>query len=942
MISTRSIVRPALAGAMLFLGFGRAAAQLPTSVDIDLAVDPAVDSLTVKVRANGATFQELMTALSFTVRWPAASGASLGARTVPCSGAIPLAPTATQTVGAFNYKTYNAFGLSLIQDECPGQAWTAGQWITVMRVQVTGNTGCTEFNIVNDAWTGANNRDLFVSLNGLERTGTIEPNPDAAGNCATDCLGQVGGTALPGTACNDGSSCTTNDTWSAACTCGGTLVDTDGDGVCDQEDGCPGDPLKTVPGLCGCGVSDADTDGDGLADCLDACPADPLKTVPGVCGCGVPDADTDADGTADCLDGCPGDAQKTVPGTCGCGAPEPGASCDDGDPQTVNDQVGLDCSCAGSPVDCDDGQPCTLDSFDGATCQNTPLPDTDADGICDLVDLCPADPLKTVPGACGCGVADTDTDADGIADCVDDCPTVAGVVGSACDDGDVATIDDVLGSDCSCNGTVVDCDDGDPCTADAFDGTTCQHVPLPDGDGDGTCDPEDGCPADPLKTTPGTCGCGVPDADNDGDGAADCIDQCPNDPLKTAPGQCGCGVADTDTDADGTADCVDGCPDDPLKIAPGVCGCGAADGDADTDGVADCIDGCPADPQKTTPGQCGCGIPDTDGDADGTADCNDACPTDPLKTAPGQCGCNVVDTDTDADGAADCVDACPADPLKIAPGACGCGVADTDTDADGIADCNDTCPETPGVPGNECDDGDPATTGDVVGADCICQGAALNDDCASPFVLDVQPLGTCPDNATSGSNGNATASGANPTCAPVGALADVWYTFNAGANTSVTITLTPLSMGDWGFSVQTACTAVELECIAQPSGPVEVPVEPGVDHLVRVFGSADPGATGTFELCVADGLGTAITELSVTDLLLAPNPSDGPLQWQWPAVSGPVQWELVSATGALVASGMATGVNGWYAPTLAAPPPGVYLVRMRCDALQAERRWVVR
>jgi hypothetical protein len=43
-----------------------------------------------------------------------------------------------------------------------------------------------------------------------------------------------------------------------------------------------------------------------------------------------------------------------------------------------------------------------------------------ADGI---VDQCPSDPLKTAPGACGCGTPDTDSDTDGAADCIDGCPT---------------------------------------------------------------------------------------------------------------------------------------------------------------------------------------------------------------------------------------------------------------------------------------------------------------------------------------------------------------------------------------------------------------------------------------------------------------------------------------------------------------------------------------
>jgi hypothetical protein len=39
---------------------------------------------------------------------------------------------------------------------------------------------------------------------------------------AADCQGVAGGSALPGTPCNDGNACTTNDTWTASCQCVGT------------------------------------------------------------------------------------------------------------------------------------------------------------------------------------------------------------------------------------------------------------------------------------------------------------------------------------------------------------------------------------------------------------------------------------------------------------------------------------------------------------------------------------------------------------------------------------------------------------------------------------------------------------------------------------------------------------------------------------------------
>ncbi|MBK7553483.1 MAG: thrombospondin type 3 repeat-containing protein [Flavobacteriales bacterium] len=556
-----------------------------------------------------------------------------------------------------------------------------------------------------------------------------DPNKIAPGQCGcgiSDADGDGDGTAN----CNDGCPSDPNKIAPGVCGCGVSDADSDSDGTPNCNDGCPNDPNKIAPGICGCGVSDADSDGDGTANCNDGCPNDPNKIAPGQCGCGVADTDGDSDGTADCNDGCPNDPNKTNPGTCGCGNPEPGTTCNDGNPNTSGDVIGANCICAGSTVPCpDDGNPCTLEEVVLGVCQHTPLPDTDSDGTCDLIDGCPNDPNKIAPGQCGCGISDADTDNDGTADCNDLCPNDPNKVAPGI---------------CGCG------------VSDA------------DTDGDGTADCNDGCPNDPNKIAPGQCGCGVSDADGDGDGTADCIDGCPADPNKIAPGACGCGVADTDTDVDGTADCNDGCPNDPNKTAPGVCGCGVSDADTDLDGTADCNDGCPNDPNKTAPGQCGCGVVDTDTDSDGVADCNDncpniagqqgslcddgdpdtsgdainancicegsttpcpddgdpctaevvvqgvcthpalpdtdsdgtcdlidGCPNDPNKIAPGVCGCGVADIDTDGDLTLDCNDGCPNDPNKIAPGVCGCGVADTDTDGDLTLDCNDGCPNDP-------------------------------------------------------------------------------------------------------------------------------------------------------------------------------------------------------------------------------------------------------
>jgi hypothetical protein len=71
-------------------------------------------------------------------------------------------------------------------------------------------------------------------------------------------------------------------------------------------------------------------------------------------------------------------------------------------------------------ADCNDGCPNDpLKTAPGACGCGLSDADTDNDGTADCNDGCPSDPLKTAPGACGCGAADTDTDGDGTPDCLD-------------------------------------------------------------------------------------------------------------------------------------------------------------------------------------------------------------------------------------------------------------------------------------------------------------------------------------------------------------------------------------------------------------------------------------------------------------------------------------------------------------------------------------------
>ena len=88
--------------------------------------------------------------------------------------------------------------------------------------------------------------------------------------------------------------------------------DTDGDGVGDSTDVCPGTPPSEKPDASGCSCSQRDADTDGVSNCDDDC-ADTVVGAPvdqAGCSCDQVDCscdqvDTDGDGVNNCYDLCP-------------------------------------------------------------------------------------------------------------------------------------------------------------------------------------------------------------------------------------------------------------------------------------------------------------------------------------------------------------------------------------------------------------------------------------------------------------------------------------------------------------------------------------------------------------------------------------------------------------------------------------------------------------
>lgn len=154
-------------------------------------------------------------------------------------------------------------------------------------------------------------------------------------------------------------------------------LDSDGDGVNDALDRCPGTIKGAKVDANGC---ELDTDGDGVVDRLDRCPTTPAGSKVDAEGC---ELDSDGDGVVDRLDRCPATPRGRWVDATGCEV--------DSDGDGVLDGADV---CPGTPRGrMVDATGCELDS--------------DGDGVVDAADVCPGTPAGEPVDATGCPLAKT-------------------------------------------------------------------------------------------------------------------------------------------------------------------------------------------------------------------------------------------------------------------------------------------------------------------------------------------------------------------------------------------------------------------------------------------------------------------------------------------------------------------------------------------------------
>lgn len=148
-------------------------ATLNAQERVDLKLRTTSDNFIEVVLSPDEDFDGIVSNVVFTLRWPAESGMDLGQVTqvFPAQAYLPMMKSGEMyEMGDFRYQVFGGTGINPLN--VFNEEWQAGSELVLLHVPVLNGAGA--FEVVNDAATRELNGDFYVSLNGADRTGSLE------------------------------------------------------------------------------------------------------------------------------------------------------------------------------------------------------------------------------------------------------------------------------------------------------------------------------------------------------------------------------------------------------------------------------------------------------------------------------------------------------------------------------------------------------------------------------------------------------------------------------------------------------------------------------------------------------------------------------------------------------------------------------------------------
>ncbi len=150
-------------------------------IDLGLYSTVLPDSFEVRAFSTGSQFTGAVSSMTMTVRWESSTGGVMNGQDVSstCLGEA-LSFGVVQDVQGYRYFNMNLFSIRAL-DEAQCAIDSEGTVLFGFRIREL--TSCGHVSIVNNSYTDLNNSSYYMSIDGWDVTGAIITNPISIGSC---------------------------------------------------------------------------------------------------------------------------------------------------------------------------------------------------------------------------------------------------------------------------------------------------------------------------------------------------------------------------------------------------------------------------------------------------------------------------------------------------------------------------------------------------------------------------------------------------------------------------------------------------------------------------------------------------------------------------------------------------------------------------------------
>lgn len=147
-------------------------------VNVGLYATAVPDSFEVRVYSDGPIFDGVVSAAVFTLRWESSAGGVIDIAP-GCAGSLVPYPDGLQDAMGYRYATYGVFDVRPLGEECA----ITSDGVTMFSFKIRDATGCYNVELIHNSYTVLNHVDYYFVVFPGNTTGGIITGPISSGNC---------------------------------------------------------------------------------------------------------------------------------------------------------------------------------------------------------------------------------------------------------------------------------------------------------------------------------------------------------------------------------------------------------------------------------------------------------------------------------------------------------------------------------------------------------------------------------------------------------------------------------------------------------------------------------------------------------------------------------------------------------------------------------------